>query len=71
MTPFYERMPDVGGFGVEREVDIIGAALAVGAVAGVPRTRSRPACTRCGSAERRELPVIEPPPRTTHSKRRS
>jgi hydrogenase small subunit len=35
MTPFYDRLPDVGGFGVERKVDTIGAALAVGAAAGV------------------------------------
>jgi hydrogenase small subunit len=35
MTPFYDRLPDVGGFGVERYADTIGAALAAGAVAGV------------------------------------
>lgn len=35
MTPFYGRLPDVGGFGVEKRVDTIGAALAVGAAAGV------------------------------------
>ena len=35
MTPFYDRLPDVGGFGVERRVDTIGAALAIGAAAGV------------------------------------
>jgi hydrogenase small subunit len=35
MTPFYGRLPDVGGFGVEGRVDTIGAALAVGAAAGV------------------------------------
>jgi hydrogenase small subunit len=35
MTPFYDRLPDVGGFGVESKVDTIGAALAVGAAAGV------------------------------------
>ena len=35
MSPFYERMPDVAGFGVERRVDTIGAALAIGAAAGV------------------------------------
>ncbi|MFI5311001.1 MAG: hydrogenase small subunit [Gemmatimonadales bacterium] len=35
MTPFYGRLPDVGGFGVESKVDTIGAALAVGAAAGV------------------------------------
>jgi hydrogenase small subunit len=35
MSPFYERMPDVGGFGVERNIDLLGAALALGAVGGV------------------------------------
>lgn len=35
MTPFYGRLPDVGGFPVEQRVDTIGAALAVGAAAGV------------------------------------
>jgi hydrogenase small subunit len=35
MTPFYDRLPNVAGFGVERTADIIGAGLAVGAVAGV------------------------------------
>jgi hydrogenase small subunit len=35
MTPFYGRLPDVGGFPVERRADTIGAALAIGAVAGV------------------------------------
>ena len=35
MTPFYDRLPDVGGFGVERYADTIGAAIAAGTVAGV------------------------------------
>ena len=35
MTPFYKRLPDVAGFGVEQRVDVIGASLAVGAAAGV------------------------------------
>lgn len=35
MTPFYGRLPNVGGFAVEQRVDTIGAALAIGAVAGV------------------------------------
>ena len=35
MTPFYERLPNVAGFGVERNADLIGAALAIGATAGV------------------------------------
>lgn len=35
MTPFYGRLPNVGGFPIERRVDTIGAALAIGAAAGV------------------------------------
>ncbi len=35
MTPFYNRLPNVAGVGVEHTADILGAALAVGAVAGV------------------------------------
>ncbi len=35
MTPFYGRLPNVGGFPVEERVDTIGTALAVGALAGV------------------------------------
>ena len=35
MSPFYQRLPEVGGFGVERRVDTIGASLAIGAAAGV------------------------------------
>ena len=63
MTPFYDRLPDVGGFGVERNLDFLGAALAVGATAGVAahaiatgvhQMRARRAA--------RELPVVESPP---------
>ncbi len=35
MTPFYGRLPDVAGFGVERNADLLGAALAIGTAAGV------------------------------------
>jgi len=36
MSPFYDRLPDILGFGgVERTVDTIGAAVAAGATAGV------------------------------------
>jgi hydrogenase small subunit len=35
MTPFYNRLPGVAGFGVERNADHIGLALAGAAVAGV------------------------------------
>ena len=35
MAPFYGRLPNVAGFGIESKIDTIGAALAVGAAAGV------------------------------------
>lgn len=35
MSPFYNRLPNVAGLGVEHTADILGAALAVGAAAGV------------------------------------
>jgi hydrogenase small subunit len=35
MTPFYGRLPNVAGFGIESKVDVIGASLAIGATAGV------------------------------------
>ncbi len=60
MTPFYGRLPDVGGFGVERRVDLIGAALAVGATAGVA---AHAIATGVHAArQRRSLAVVESPP---------
>jgi len=56
MTPFYDRLPDVGGFGVERTADIIGAALAVGATAGVA---AHALATGIHQARLRRLPVVE------------
>lgn len=35
MAPFYGRLPNVTGFGIEQKVDAIGAGLAAGAVAGI------------------------------------
>jgi hydrogenase small subunit len=56
MSPFYDRLPDVGGFGVERTVDIRGAALAIGATAGVA---AHAIATGVHQARlRRQLPVI-------------
>jgi hydrogenase small subunit len=60
MTPFYGRLPDIGGFGVERTADIIGAALAIGATAGVA---AHAVATGIHQARRRNLPVVEPPAR--------
>lgn len=60
MTPFYDRLPDVGGFGVERTVDIMGAALAIGATAGVA---AHAIATGVHQArERRKLPVLPAEP---------
>jgi hydrogenase small subunit len=59
MTPFYGRLPDVAGFGVESRVDLIGAALAVGATAGVVAHAAATAVHQ--SRAKRALPVIEPP----------
>jgi hydrogenase small subunit len=59
MTPFYGRLPDVAGFGVERYADTIGAALAVGAAAGVAAHAIATGVHQV--RQRRQLPVIEQP----------
>jgi len=63
MTPFYERMPGVAGFGVERTADTIGAALAVGATAGVLAHAAATGVHRVRHGKGRPLPVMksEPP----------
>jgi hydrogenase small subunit len=60
MTPFYGRLPNVGGFPVERTADTIGAALAVGAAAGVAAHAIATGVHQM--RERRKLPVIDNPP---------
>jgi hydrogenase small subunit len=57
MTPFYARLPDVAGFGVESRVDLIGAALAVGATAGVAAHAIATGVHRVRQG--RSLPVID------------
>jgi hydrogenase small subunit len=61
MTPFYGRLPDVAGFGVERYADTIGAALAVGATAGVAAHAIATGVHQVRE-RRRNLPVINNPP---------
>jgi hydrogenase small subunit len=56
MTPFYGRLPNVAGFGVERYADTIGAALAVGAAAGVAAHAIATGVHQI--RERRKLPVV-------------
>ncbi len=63
MTPFYGRLPDVGGFGIESKVDLIGAAAAIGATAGVAAHAIATGVTNL--RKRRELPVVEAGARTT------
>jgi len=57
MTPFYNRLPDIAGFGVERRVDTIGAALAVGVTAGVAAHAVATGIHR--ARQRKDLPVVE------------
>lgn len=61
-TPFYARLPGVAGFGVESTADTIGAALAVGALAGVTAHAAASGVQRARQAKR--LPVV---PRPTES----
>jgi hydrogenase small subunit len=59
MTPFYGRLPNVAGFGVERYADTIGAALAVGATAGVVAHAVATGVHQVRE-RRKNLPVIQP-----------
>lgn len=59
-TPFYDRLPDVGGFGVEGRVDLIGAALALGVTAGVAAHAGASALHRM--RQKRSLPIVTLPP---------
>ena len=59
MTPFYERLPNVAGFGVERKVDVFGGALAVGVTAGVAAHAVATGVHR--ARQRKQLPVIPQP----------
>jgi hydrogenase small subunit len=60
MSPFYDRLPDVGGFGVEQRVDILGAALALGATAGVLAHAAATGVHQMRE-RKRQLPVVEKP----------
>jgi hydrogenase small subunit len=60
MTPFYHRLPDVGGFGIESKVDILGAALAIGATAGVVAHAAATGVHQMRE-RKRQLPVVDGP----------
>jgi hydrogenase small subunit len=57
MTPFYGRLPDVAGFGVEGRVDLIGGAVAAGVTAGIAAHAVATGIHR--ARQRRTLPVVE------------
>lgn len=60
MTPFYDRLPGVAGFGVERTADEIGLGLAVGAAAGVGAHALATGVKRMREKKKgRELPVAD------------
>jgi hydrogenase small subunit len=64
MSPFYERMPDVGGFGIERNIDLLGAALAVGALGGVAAHAAMTGVHQMRQKKVvKELPVLPDQPR--------
>lgn len=57
MTPFYERLPNVAGFGVERSADLIGASLAIGATAGVAAHAIATGVHKAREKKRTPLPI--------------
>jgi len=57
MSPFYDRLPDVGGFGIEQRVDLLGAALALGATAGVVAHAAATGIHQMRE-RKRQLPVV-------------
>ena len=65
MTPFYRRLSNVAGVGVERNADLLGAAAAIGTVAGVAAHAGATMIARMRA--RRELPVYGQPSMTPPS----
>jgi hydrogenase small subunit len=61
MTPFYERLPDIAGFGVERSADLIGLSLAVGAAAGVGAHAVATGIHRARHKQTPEKPAVDLP----------
>jgi hydrogenase small subunit len=62
MTPFYGRLPNVAGFGVERNADLLGAALAIGTAAGVGAHAIATGIHRAREGKRvTPLPVVSGP----------
>jgi hydrogenase small subunit len=63
MSPFYGRLPDVAGLGIESTVDTVGMALALGATAGVAAHAVATGLHEYREKKRgRTLPVLNNPP---------
>ena len=62
MTPFYNRLPNVAGFGVEHTSDILGAALAVGAAGGVLAHAAATGVYQIRKRRAEEKPGVGAPP---------
>jgi hydrogenase small subunit len=60
MAPFYQRLPDVGGWGIEKNIDRIGVTLAGLTVAGIA---AHATFTAVDKMRRKDLPVVNTPPR--------
>jgi hydrogenase small subunit len=60
MSPFYTRLPNVAGFGIEQTADTIGAALAIGATAGAAAHAVATTVYNMRQ-KRKQLPVMEQP----------
>jgi hydrogenase small subunit len=71
MSPFYTRLPNVTGFGVESTADTIGAALAVGAAAGVATHAAVTGARRLRERRGIALPVVKRPPPSAHAETES
>jgi hydrogenase small subunit len=59
MTPFYQRLPDVSGWGIERNIDRVGVTLAGLTLAGIGAHATYTAVDKM--RRKKELPVVTEP----------
>lgn len=59
MAPFYGRLPEIAGFGIEAKIDTIGGALAAGTIAGVAAHAVMTGVHQVRA--KRQLPVVPAP----------
>ena len=66
MSPFYNRLPGIGGYGIERDIDRLGAGLAGLTVAGIA---AHATLTAMGKTRRRNPDIQSPPDGSKPSRR--